>query len=383
MNCLHICNDLLGSKVHENLYKKLGELKITQTIYYPSRAHTVTKLGKLDKSLLESIKSSKKLNFSHRLFFRKKINFLFNDLQKKVELKNYEIVHATTLFSDGALALKIFKKYGIPYIVALRGTDVNLFIKYRYDLYPLGKEIVKNAKKIVFISDSLEKNYSKSIFAKYMFTNRTEKCVVIPNGIDPFWLQNIAKTKLNHTPTKFLYIGKFNYNKNILRLVQAFLNITKKHSNTTLTFVGSGGNQEKEIIKLVEKHPTKIKFQGPVYDKDELLEVYQNHDIFAMASISETFGLVYMEALSQGLPLLYTKEQGIDGTFNKKIGVAVNPKSTKSIENGLELLINQYSEMEIEQLEFSKFSWDEIANRYIQLYTEIKNEMGIPTKQMK
>ena len=43
-------------------------------------------------------------------FFRKKIDFLFKDLEGKTALTKYDIVHATTLFSDGAIALKIKKK---------------------------------------------------------------------------------------------------------------------------------------------------------------------------------------------------------------------------------------------------------------------------------
>ena len=371
MNCLHICNDLLGSKVHENLYKNLKELGINQVIYHPIRKHSVGKLNKLDSNLLDDIRTSKVLHSLHRLFFRNKINFLYKDLQSKVDLMSFDIVHATTLFSDGALALKIFKEYGIPYIVAVRGTDVNLFIKYRYDLYSLGKEIILNAKHVIFISDSLEINFRNSAFFKKSGLCTHEKQLVIPNGIDPYWLNNVANNINKRKPQKFLYIGKFNENKNVLRLAKAFLNLSEKYENLTLNLVGNGGIQEQKIKELAKKYPGKINFYGPIYDKKELQKMYQANDIFAMASISETFGLVYLEALTQGLPILYSKNQGIDGTFKEKVGVSVNAKSIDSIIIGLETLVNNYSTFMIDDIDFSRFLWKDIAKNYMNLYTNI------------
>jgi len=68
-----------------------------------------------------------------------------------------DIQYATTLFSDGALAYKIYNNFKIPYIVALRSTDINLFLKVRPDLYVLDKNILLNAQKNIFISPLLKK----------------------------------------------------------------------------------------------------------------------------------------------------------------------------------------------------------------------------------
>ena len=65
-----------------------------------------------------------------------------------------------------------------------------------------------------------------------------------------------------------------------------------------------------------------------------------NSDVFAMVSHHETFGLVYIEALSQGLPVLFTQGQGIDGTFSELVGVAARPSSVAGIRRGLEQIID-------------------------------------------
>jgi len=360
----------MGSKVHENLYDNLDKLSVRQKIYYPLRKHAIEKVGKLKGDVNDFVTISKLLKNSHRVFFKKKINFLYRDLKSKIDLNECDIVHATTLFSDGAIALRIWREYKIPYIVAVRGTD-NFFLNYRYDLRSLGKEIISNAKYLIFISNSLEQNFNQNSFIKGLDNLVVPNNKIIYNGLDPFWVQNTIGKRDEVNPMNFLYIGKFNSNKNVVRLIKAFLKVTNKYENLQLNLVGSGGNQEKEVKKLSEKHKAKINFHGPIYDQKELQKMYQANDIFAMTSISETFGLVYVEALTQGLPILFTENQGIDGTFKEYVGESANPKSIDSIAEGLERLINNYSKYELDKIDFSIFSWDDIAKTYLDLYNKI------------
>ena len=374
MKCLHICNDLMGSKVHENLYQSLGKFNIEQTIYYPLRKHTAENVGNFKDDLNKIIITSKLLNNSYRLFFKKKINFLYQDLKSKLEVSGYDIVHATTLFSDGAVALKIWQEFKIPYIIAVRGTDINLFLNYRYDLHTLGEEIISNAKHLIFISNSLENNFNQNSFIRGLEKSILPNNKIIYNGLDPYWINNTVNRRRSTKPVSFLYIGKFNSNKNVVRLIKAFLKINNKHKNLQLNLVGSGGSQEKQVKKLSEKHKETINFYGPIYDSKELQKMYQANHIFAMTSIGETFGLVYVEALSQGLPILFTENQGIDGTFKEYVGERVNPKSINSIGEGMEKLIRNYSKYEIDKIDFSKFSWEGIAKTYLNLYKTILKE---------
>jgi len=75
-------------------------------------------------------------------------------------------------------------------------------------------------------------------------------------------------------------------------------------------------------------------------DKEKLLSIYRNHQIFAMPSKHETFGLVYIEALLQGLPILYSRNEGIDGMYGSEIGEAVKNSSIEEIELRLSKLID-------------------------------------------
>ena len=54
-------------------------------------------------------------------------------------------------------------------------------------------------------------------------------------------------------------------------------------------------------------------YYGEITDKKTLKNLYRENDMFVMPSKNETFGLVYIEALLQGLPILYAKNEGIEG----------------------------------------------------------------------
>ena len=370
MKCLHICNALILSKVHENLYKQLDQLGIDQTIYYSVRPNQEEKIARYKENSTLPIVESLPMKRIHRLLFRNKITHLYSSLIAKVDIQQYQVMHATTLFSDGALALKLYKAYNIPYIVSVRGADVNSFSKYRKDLYPLAKEIIGNASRIIFISKSLENTFFKLSFAKSNALELRKKSMVINNGLDTYWLNNITPKK-DQPPTELLYIGDFSKNKNVVRLIQAFLEISAQKSNFHMNIVGKGGGHETKILNLVESNNSKITYHGVIYDKAKLKEIYVQSHIFAMPSISETFGLVYVEALSQGLPIVCSKNQGVDNTFGPLVGEFVDSKSTASIRSGIERIIDNYPAYAVDTIDFSKFEWRHIAQRYQSIYQEI------------
>ncbi|MRH99166.1 glycosyltransferase [Kriegella sp. EG-1] len=371
MKCLHICNDFLGSKVHSQLYLHIDELGVEQHIFHPLRKFNTNKRDDIifaNRNI--SIYYSKILKNYHRIFFRLKVSFLYKNLLNQLDVSNISIVHATTLFSDGALALKCFQQYKIPYLVTVRNTDLDAFSKYRPDLLFLGLRILKNATKIVFITQSLKNNFYKHYFFRKYKELLLDKSIIVTNGINQFWIENKQEQK-KLTPTRILYVGSLLSRKNVLALIEAVLRLKATIPEIELTIVGDKGGQKEQIISLSKANPECIKFIGAVHNIKELLQLYKANHIFAMPSFSETFGLVYIEALSQGLPILYSKNDGVDGTFSMRVGEGVIPKSEESIAKGLQTIINNYAKYKIEDIDFQLFSWGEIAGRYVQIYESV------------
>ena len=369
---LHICNDFPYTQVHRNLYRELDKVGYCQIIFHPLRRDGIKSKNAIKfKNLNSRIIYSKKIKKYHQFIFEAKTKFLYSSLLKNINPIEIKVVVATTLFSDGVLAYKLFMNYGIPYTVAVRNTDIHIFLKYRPDLISLGRKILSNAIKVIFISKSNYENFfnHKLVKGNSYFKNKSE---IINNGIDDFWLENQSISSRKQIPTEILFIGKFDSNKNILNLFKAFQKLKKVRENIKLNVVGSGGANESKVLQFAKKDSS-IKVYGKVNSKKELMEIFQKSHVFAMASYRETFGLVYIEALTQGLPILFTKNQGVDGTFEENIGISVEPSSVKEIYEGLLSLLENFHRFEMPVISRRDFGWDHVARKYHKIFQNVQS----------
>ena len=93
-----------------------------------------------------------------------------------------------------------------------------------------------------------------------------------------------------------------------------------------------------------------------------------------MPSIHETFGLVYIEAISQNLPVVHTKGQGIDFLFpieSPFVSKSVNAHSVEDICNTIAYIIDHLPEFSNRNVNFNMFNWSLIAREYYNDYTSI------------
>ena len=375
MNILHISNGYADSKVHCNLTKALDMLGVRQTVYCPVREERL-----LGKNQFEG----KHISFVYRFcikpwykyVYQYKRWMLYHDMKRHIDIKQFDVMHAATLFSDGGLALKAHKKFGTPYIVAVRGTDINLYIKKLRHTHSIGREIAVNASQIVFISKAEMDEFVMSDFAKPIISKIQQKIVLRPNGIDDYWHQHITREK--RTGHDVLYVGDFSANKNVVRLAEAVLKLRQEEGfeEVHLTIVGGekqGGARvnDGQTQLMIDKHPEAITALGKIYDKDKLKEVMQSCALFAMPSIRETFGLVYIEALTQNLPVVYSKGQGIDGLFDDSVGIGVNALSVDEICEAIKKLLVHHDNYGNSSVNFVNFDWHQIALRYLDIYNSI------------
>jgi len=368
---LHICNDFTYSKVHAELYQKLDGQGVEQIVYTPFRNQALEGNNRFEGQRTEIIYAPI-LKQIHRLLFHRKIEVTVKNISRTVDLNTIRCVHATTLFSDGTVALQLKKQYGIPYIVAVRNTDLNAFLNYAPHLWWLHREILQEADKVIFITPNLQKRLLSHWTVRSIRKKIEPKCVVMPNGISAYWQEHLDLDGNRHAQNhSAIYVGNFDNNKNVLTLMNAIMQLKSSIPDIHLDLVGGTGEQEKAVIEMVNAHPDIFKYHGRIFDKPLLQSLYQQNSVFAMVSKHETFGLVYVEAMSQGLTVLYTLNEGIDGLFNEKIGEGVNPLDGKAIAQALQQLFthpNNYQMLDKQRLQ--DFDWTLIAQKYQQIYFE-------------
>ncbi len=269
-------------------------------------------------------------------------------------------------------------------------------------------------KKILALADNISKNllfkkadkifissldYAKSSkLSKYLLDNN--KIKEIPFGID----LEIFKPKISHnhpTPllqkaTEFvkhitrriikkdghqlLFVGgldKAHYFKGLNNLLQALALI--KESNWTLDIIGDG-NLKKYYQNIaselnIEK---KVKFRGRI-SQENLVRHYQSADILILPSINshEAFGLVLIEALACGLPVIASDLPGVRGVFNdKNEGLLVKTANILDLQEKINYLIkneNLRQEMSIKarQLALKKYDQNIIADKILDEFSNL------------
>ena len=379
MNVLYLTEDYVGSRVHHNLCRSIVEAdnKIDMTLFslvrpdYGLRDLRST-YDSVNYHLIESAFDGNVLLY--RTFFPYKIKRKYQRVTQKADVEHTDLIVASTLFSDGAVAYKLWRKRGIPYIVVVRGTDVNLYLRRMPHLYCIGRQIVNNAQKVIFVSPVQRRQFEKSLAFRHLISDLQPKLITITNGIDQIWIDNRYFANDNRNPNAILYIGAFDRNKNVSTIIEACQRLRKQNPNLTLNLVGGSGSCESQIIKQIEQNGDWIKFHGPVYDKQKLMQICRQNAVFVMISKSETFGLVYFEALTQGLPVVYSAGQGFDGVLDGyNVGLAAKSCSVSDVYEKIRLVLHDRIAMQksIEQINFDDFSWQRKMQLWLSVFKTV------------
>lgn len=373
IKALHINSNYLTSKLHENLLDRLENEDLHNTVFMPIKKETKENFLYQSKHEVYSPVSFHSLD---KYIFSFKQRKIYKQLHEQINLEEYNLVHAHTLFTDGNIAYKLNKEYGIPYVVTVRGfTDIDGFFNKRINLRKRGRQILKNASNIIFLSDTnrqeLLKNFIKDDSLKNEIVN---KSFVIPNGIDGLYFEykGTPKKLLNEGLIKFIQVGQVTQRKNGLGSVYAVRKFIEKTGlEAELLFIGKIV-EEDYANKIKEVGKDFVSYKPPVGIK-ELINIYRENDIFIMPSFSETFGLVYPEAMSQGLPVIYTKGQGFDGQYEDgEVGYPVEARNQDDILEKIEWIIEDYDKISDNAINaIDKFNWDRLSEKYKKLYSEI------------
>ncbi|MHA7139621.1 glycosyltransferase family 4 protein [Rossellomorea arthrocnemi] len=358
-----------------NLFKRLAKKNIEQDVFVPIKGEEYRGSNQLPQEYQNVHYHYKNIVKKHDKFlYHNKISKQMKEIEKSIQAKEIDFIHAHTVFSDGGTAYKLNRKYGIDYIVSVRNTDINFFYKYAIHLRPLMYKILKNAKAVVFISHAY-KHKTLDLLPDKVLSEIRDKCYVIPNGIDDYWHdQVLSEGRIKESNNvKLLFIGLIDENKNLSTVIKACEKLIRDGYSASLEVVGNGPleAQSKELCKELGIEDNVV-FHGYVKDQAKILSIMDQSDVFVMPSFRETFGLVYIEAMSRGLPVIYSYEQGIDGFFKEgEVGYSVDPDQSESITEAIKKITLNYDEMSAKCVYESKqFNWDSVSKEYINLYTK-------------
>lgn len=370
---LHINSYYSTSGFYTDFYNAINPEKYNNIVYVPIQK----KIEKKNYDIYAELIFSQTFNKLDRLLFWPKIIKTIKDAESKFDFEKIDLIHSHSLFANGLVAYYLSKKYEIPIISAFRNTDYNVFIKKIPFFKSIAFKLINYSSKTISISPSYEKKLLSTFKNPKKRAIINEKSVVIPNGVNKFWLvehqEKSPKSISSEKKIMLLQVGNINKNKNISNSLKAVNYLNEQFCDKyQINFIGK--ILSKRLKNLIQNNPyaSHIDF----LPRDNLKTEYKKHDIFLLPSINETFGIVYIEALSQGIPIIYSKDQGVDGFFDHlSVGEKVNPNSTISIANAIMKISSSYDLYQwTNKTLLESFNWNNIAKKYESIYSEILND---------
>jgi len=278
-----------------------------------------------------------------------------------------DLFHVHCAFDAGSVAKYFKDKLQIPYIITEHSTFFALS-KISSDQKKEALSIYENAEKVIVVSNPFKQLLSEKIgFEK-------SKIYVVPNFIDTSYFNPESNIFLNSSGKGniILTVSHHDYKKRIDRLLDAFKIISEQYQDWKLIIGGEGTETNNLISKAKELNlQDKVAFVG-FLTKEQVRNYMKIANIFVLPSDVETFGVVVIEAMAMGLPVVATASGGPEDIITKETGILVG-HNTGSLANGIiELIANYecYDKMQIRSYIVNNFSGETIADKYIEMYSQ-------------
>jgi len=290
-------------------------------------------------------------------------------------LRKQIINNGVQIFWGGGEYIPIFLPRRITCVVTIHDVVFALFpetisLPNKISYYTLFKLSLKRANAIITIS-----NNSKDEIVKFL--NVKKPIYVIYNGID---IQKYNPHGVVEKENYILFVGTLQPRKNLSNVIKAF-NILALKVNYDLVVVGAAGWKNHDIRNIVESlHPDiqkRIKFLGYI-DNSELITLYKTAKIFVAPSLHEGFGLIILEALASGTPVVTSSRGAIAEIYGDSVEYA-DPLLPHDIAQKIQILLNDEEKQKIMihyGLEYAeKYDINKVAMEYLQLFNTIKKNI--------
>lgn len=314
-----------------------------------------------------------------RLFKRQDVKRITQELKDK----QFDIIHIETPFSAHYEGLRLAKALNIP-VVETYHTHFEEYFYHYLPLVPKGvtKSIARQFSRwqcnkvdgIIVPSQAM-----KEVLEEYGVIKPIE---IIPTGMDRYFF-NIGNGKAfrekHNIPIDkpvLLHIGRIAHEKNIDFLVHVVNQLKEKIPDILLVIAGEGPALEhlKNLSKKL-KLEQNIKFLGYLDRQTELLDCYASGDIFIFASRTETQGLVLLEAMAQGIPVVSTAKLGTVDILSPEQGCIIAEENIDDFSSKLLNVLEDktlHDRLQEEAPEYAKsWSCSEMAKKVLKYYESI------------
>jgi glycosyltransferase involved in cell wall biosynthesis len=301
-------------------------------------------------------------------------NFIRHVVRKSLKEFNIELIHAHVALPDGLAGALLAREIQRPLIITSHGKDTANAAWSTIHFSSHCKEAIYKAfsysSKIIGVSHYVK----RSILESYP-TLEHEKIVVIQGGVDRY--DHLRRENQTLRVKTILSVGALIPLKGHHFTIEAVKKMTKIFPNFRLIIVGEG-EEKHNLIRQVEKEGLQnlVHFLNTL-PHEKLLKLMALSDIFVLPSWAEGLGMVYLEAMALGLPVIGCKGQGIEDIVSHgETGLLVKPKDSEELSNLiLQLLKDEGLRVKIgregQKIVLNNYRWEDNAEKHVKLYQSL------------
>lgn len=211
-----------------------------------------------------------------------------------------------------------------------------------------------------------------------------DKVDVIPNAIDPTKYQTSVdrgavrqRYEVGWGEKLVLCVGRLVPQKGIEYFIRAIPLIARRHPEAKYVIVGEGWSRDiLEAEARASRNADKIRFTGFASDK-EVVDLMTSADVLVVPSIYEPFGIVALEGMATGVPVVASRVGGLAEVIDhERTGIFVYPRSPESIAWGIDRILSDpdhakwLAENAKEKLH-KAYSWEAVAMKTVEVYRKV------------
>ena len=308
---------------------------------------------------------------------------IFRGLYRRLESDRPELLHVHTYGTNhAAVARRYHRRVGVPYVLtahyhpiwSIHGGRVRHAIRGFYDRR-LAAPIVGDAARLIVQTREEERLIRTNGFP-------LPPVEVIPPGYSPsvpLADPQAFRSAFQIDGPFVLFVGRLASNKGLLALVQAFAELHRHDPSAYLVLVGADGGERGAVEQRIRELglADRVRLTGFVPDESLLASGFREARLFALPSQYEAFGLVLLEALAQGTPVIASRVGGIPEFIeNGKAGRLIPPEDAGALAAAFrELWEDEPTRRRWgtygRETVVPRYQWEAVVDRLQQVYAEV------------
>lgn len=200
--------------------------------------------------------------------------------------------------------------------------------------------------------------------------------IIVPNGIDLKKFKVRPLSAVRHPKKKtILYVGRLENRKGLKYLLKAFNELAKRRKDVQLLIAGNGPDKQKLQDFVEDENIPRVTFLGFISDKEKIHLLHRSDVFCSPALYGESFGIVLLEAMATGCPIVAGDNVGYQTTMKGTGAISlVNPRDIIDFSRRLELMVfdgglrnlwHKWADPYVEQFDYPK-----VVDQYLDVYNQ-------------